>query len=817
MPLTKREKRGQEKYVITSFKKFIMPFGIIVGVTIFFLSYNTYMVDSSLEDLQFALDQTSKAQGIGDTEKIGILLDDLLIHEMLSSDIGSVESVNMVNLEFAKNVVIRGGVKKQLEDVEFLLGGLVNKREKKRGTLFIAFDRINRDLRKLFKFLGKELPKGASQPEMFKPTVEVDLALLESAKGYEESWQLEKAINTYEGFINKYPAYPELPAVKLRLADSYFKSANYREAKRLYEKIIVEAPKSDEAKIAELLLLKVKNRIAKQLEEKRLGGVISQMVKGGPMQAGYNELSVVDSYLDRLDEETQEMVLYIMEGAEAITKPTVPGVDLTLLDKARLLEDKWLLEQAQEVYEDFIEKYSFYDGIAFVKLLLASAYLKSLQYEKALTLYESVVKDYPNLKEAGFATKLAAKTRDMIKIRQTRQKLIDNLRKFKKTADLAQAHYTLGVTNLYLFDLDKAQELFKKVIALSPGTDLAKRATFNLAWAYKFQAKYDKSIDEFTRFVNQNPNHHLALDSQYYIADNYYKAGRFEEAASSYEIIADKFVDSPLAALSQLQAGYTYLYDLHDPLKAAGAFKKLKSKYPENNISDYAAKTLLPATERSYRDYGFILLKQAKFMEAREAFQNAILIDEADGWAYSGLGTAYMLLALHNEGLEYVALGAEKIPDAYTYAALGFCYDEKKMYKEAIEEYKRSLKEEPKYATSHYNLGRDYLLLGWYDLAMQKFKDTLEIVPAFAPAHNNLGLTYWYKGEFLDAEVQFKEALSYQNDMIEAHYNLAILYEAFEKYRKAAAYLRQALKINPDLEIAKRHLKRLHRRIREDD
>ncbi|MCM8781929.1 MAG: tetratricopeptide repeat protein [Candidatus Omnitrophica bacterium] len=801
------KKEGKGKFFVT-LRKFMLPFGLVAGFGVFFLIYNKYLVDRSLEDLRFTLEQIAKAADMEEMMRVGILLDDFLINEVSSLKINSLD---MIKLEFAKNIIIKGHLKEQLKDIEFLLSKIVLKKEKQRGVVLLAFDRINADLQKLIKFFIKELPRGAVRPEIFKPTENIDLSLLDAARNYESNGQLKEAINAYEEFINKYPAYPQLLSLKLQLASAYFKSTDYKEAKRQYERLIEEAPQSDEAKIAELLLTKVKDKIAKQQEEKRLSDIVSKLVKTGPIQVDFNELSLVDSYFERLDKETEELVLYIMEGAKIVSEPVAPGVDLTLLNKARLAESNWMLRDAQSDYEEFIATYPTYERTAFVKLLLSGVYLKSMQYEKARASYEEIIKNYPHSKEAEFAQKLIEKTDDIILVYRKRQTLLNNIRKFKTTLELTQAYYTLGVTDAYLYDFKKAEEAFKKVIELLPETELARRAMFNLGWVYKFEAEYNKSIATFSQFVQENPDHPLVLDSEYYIADSYYKSGRFEEAAKIYERVADKFPDSPLAVIAQLQTGYTYLYNLHDPLRASSAFKKLKDRYPETDATSYVSDSLLPSTERSYRDYGFILLREGRYSEAKEAFNKAVLINKDDGWAYCGLGTANVLLVLFDTGIEYTEAGVNKIKDEYTHAALAFSYDRKGMYDKAIDEYRRSISKNPNYVISHYNLGRIYAIKGWYDLAIDEFKKTIKLVQSFAEAHCNLGCVYWYKGQFVDAEFEFKEAIYHKENSIEAYYNLGLLYEINEKYDKAETCFRKVLSLMPDFETAQRKLERINK------
>jgi len=803
----------EERSIFLAFKRLLTPLIVIGAVIIFFLSYNTYLVDHSLEDLRFALDQTAKAQNITEMERIGLLLDDALVKAVASPRI---DSIGVTSLEFTKNVVSRGVVKDQLKDAEFLLNKLVKEKEEKRGGFLIAFDRMNADIQNLIRFITKELPAGAPRPEIFKSGAAIDLSVLEKAKNYEANWQLKEAISAYEEFINNHPSYSQLRIVKLRLADSYFKSQNYKEARRMYEALIKEAPQSEEAKVAEVLLAKVKGRIRKQAEEKRLGGVLSKREREGPLAKDYDELGLADAYLDKLSKDTKELVMYVMEGAGSAKRPITPGVDLTILEKAKQLEANWMFKEAQAIYEDFISKYPIYEDMVSVKILLGGVYLKSRQYQKALETYDDITKNYPESKNADLTKKLILTTKEIISISQKRQSLIDKIAKLGTTSELAQAYYNLGMVNIYIFDVENAENSFRRVMDLAPDTELAKKAEFMLGWTYKFGAKYNEGIKVLTKFVEKNKADPLAVDGAYQIADGYYKWGKFEEAAKSYEKFADNFTDSPTAQLALLQAGQTYLYNLHDPMRASESFKKMKARYPQTDVVKYSSTRLIPNTERSYRNYGFILLKQGKYEDAKEAFERAITIDSQDGWSYCGLGTALALLDSFDDGIENMTKGVQKIKDEYTYAALAFAYEKKGEYIKAIEEYKHSLLINPDYLAAYYNIGRLYIIMGWYDSAIDKFKEALRLFPNLAESHNNLGSAYWHKGEVVNAEFEFKAAIFSNPNLAEAQYNLGVLYTIAGKYSKAANHFRNALSLVPEWDAAKKHLEHVQAKIKYD-
>lgn len=788
----------------------MLPILIMGGAVIFFLSYNVYLVDHSLEDLKLALDVTSRSEEVSRISQVSMLIDDVLINEVSAL---RMDSMTIANLEFTKNIVQTGRVKQQLQDMEFLLNKIIKEKEKERGAVLTVLDRMNRDIMKFIKMVKRALKAGMFRPELFRPKQKVDLSLVNAAKAYETHWQLKEAIKAYTEFISRYPDYRQIRVVKLRLADTYFKMADYYNAKKIYEQIIQEAPRSDEANIAEVLLVKVKSRMKKMDEKKALLDRITQLTKGPLMQKEYKELDIVDLYLERLDKETKELVEYVVAGV--VPKEEVaPGIDLSLIEEAKTFERRWQLKKAIQLYRRFIERYPHYGKIALIRLLLGGVYLKSMDYKMALKTYKDVMDRYPGTTESETARRLIRKTKELMEVYNRRKSLIEKISRHKLAPKLAEMYYRLGIVSTYLFDIKMARESFIKVIELQPGTELAKKAEFRLGWVYKFGADYKKSAEIFSKLMEKYPNEAIAIDSRYHLADGYYKWGRYEDAAQIYERFAKEHPASNIADISLFHAGYTLLYDLHDPTRAAKILKKLRAIYPEADTSSYSSVSLIPTAQRSYRDYGFILLREGKIEEAKEVFKKAIEIDREDAWAYGGLGTAYCILALPKEGAKSAAEAVKKLPDEYTHAAMGFVYDANGEYLKAIEAYKASIAINNKYMVAHYNLARDYVIIGWYDYAIKEFKETIKLTPDFAEAHNNLGLSYWYKGNLLDAEYEFKTAIHYKKNCFEAHYNLGLLFEISERYRASAQEYRRALEIMPDFKLAQKHLKEVMKRIK---
>ncbi|MSR77332.1 MAG: tetratricopeptide repeat protein [Candidatus Omnitrophica bacterium] len=64
---------------------------------------------------------------------------------------------------------------------------------------------------------------------------------------------------------------------------------------------------------------------------------------------------------------------------------------------------------------------------------------------------------------------------------------------------------------------------------------------------------YEKAIQKYQAYIDENPEGHLAIISQYYIARSYAALGHQEEAKGLYQQIIQKYPDAVWARFSETQ------------------------------------------------------------------------------------------------------------------------------------------------------------------------------------------------------------------------------------------------------------------------
>ena len=111
-------------------------------------------------------------------------------------------------------------------------------------------------------------------------------------------------------------------------------------------------------------------------------------------------------------------------------------------------------------------------------------------------------------------------------------------------------------------------------------------------------------------------------------------------------------------------------------------------------------------------------------------------------------GASYANKGQHDQAISDYTKAVKIDPKfALAYFTRGVVYDNKGQYDQAISDFTKALKINPKFAQAYYARGVVYMNKGQDDQAISDFTKALEINPRFAPAYDNRGLTYIVKLE----------------------------------------------------------------------
>ncbi|MHB9131846.1 MAG: tetratricopeptide repeat protein [Armatimonadota bacterium] len=220
-------------------------------------------------------------------------------------------------------------------------------------------------------------------------------------------------------------------------------------------------------------------------------------------------------------------------------------------------------------------------------MLLAEAYLGLGKTADATATYQKIAKDYPNSPLVpsammGIAWATESSNQDLA-IATYR----DLVLKFPDSEIVPQAFFRLGVTLNKKGEYEAAITAFKQV----PATDkIADQAAYAIAWAYFDQKNKTKEAnDQFQLVADKFPTSPLAADSLYRIGESILQDKKdYAEAMRYFNRALDLSKQDILTGMVAYKLGVCAYYSEQYSV-AVNAFGKVTANYP---TSDYAAESL---------------------------------------------------------------------------------------------------------------------------------------------------------------------------------------------------------------------------------
>jgi tetratricopeptide (TPR) repeat protein len=145
---------------------------------------------------------------------------------------------------------------------------------------------------------------------------------------------------------------------------------------------------------------------------------------------------------------------------------------------------------------------------------------------------------------------------------------------------------------------------------------------------------------------------------------------------------------------------------------------------------------------------------------------------------------------------------AEKMPtSARAHNNLGYLLNASGRVPEAIAQFEKALRLDPKYIDAHNNLGSALQdLPGRLDDAIAHYREALRLKPDYPEVHWNLGNAWLHVPDHLnDAVAEYREALRYRPDFAEAHVGLGNAWMKLPGHQNdAIAEFQEALRLKPE-------------------
>ncbi len=531
------------KQIITFFKKTHRAIIIILTTVIFFLGYNTYLVDYSLVNLRTTLVRINNIDNLDDAKKLIPLLDDSLLEEVVSREL---KVRNVSYAELARNVLSESSDASQLADVRFALREAITQKEKERSPALSILDKIfapaakmppKAQLEKRANNLKRSI--AASSDKRILQSMYYDLAgiylrlgRLDSAKqayreavslnpktklaerakfnlAWNEKFQgnLNEALSQFEALTQTADQKELGTFSRYQMAEIYKLQGDYEKAIAVYKEIAEKYPDSELNKLSEFQICYVYLHGLKKYDEAEDAfAKISDVCKGTDLseriaktklfnitrrydQMGFDMLR--DGYMLHSVEKYKEALAYFDKALKTSSKDGIARV-------GKSLAYLWL-NQPDRAMEFARDASRVSQRNEFVVVNLCYVYLQLGLIDDALAACKRFIafrpKSFRVFYNMGFIYILQNKPKEAAAA---------FFRVTKLESKFAPAYNNLGYCLWQLKKYSDAIKAFEETVDIEPGV---LEGHFNLGLAYAEIGRYTEAEKKFTEVLEVSPQH----------------------------------------------------------------------------------------------------------------------------------------------------------------------------------------------------------------------------------------------------------------------------------------------------------------------
>ncbi len=318
----------------------------------------------------------------------------------------------------------------------------------------------------------------------------------------------------------------------------------------------------------------------------------------------------------------------------------------------------------------------------------------------------------------------------------------------------------------YVYDL-KGQTMgalrtYEDALSMNPKLPFV---NYNLGWIYDDQGEINTAIAYYEKEIKINPSN---LDAYHNLAKDYRKKKKYNKVIST----AQKMLAvNPEDIRGHDNLGWAY-YDQHQLEKALTEWKKtvnLSSRETEagqHNIN------------------GYILDAKGMYNSAMKEFLKGVRENPNNARLHNNLGRAFV----------------------HKVTAKTFGKKKTKWLREAMEEFRKAIEINPKYAEAFLSLGNVYFKMGMNNDGIKQYETYVMLKPNDVEGLNILGNAFKEIGRYEGAQKVFNKAIDKFPNDYNAYANLGTVYYYQGLQEAAMAQWRKSLKLNPYQPLLKERL-----------
>ncbi|MEI7541956.1 MAG: DUF2723 domain-containing protein [bacterium] len=231
----------------------------------------------------------------------------------------------------------------------------------------------------------------------------------------------------------------------------------------------------------------------------------------------------------------------------------------------------------------------------------------------------------------------------------------------------------------------------------------------------------------------------------------------------------------------------TYLYREANYYKSKSMFPIYESLLNKAIIESYDSIAVLGSVALIYSSDPYI---QNYFEKAEKLFLKCYSINPENFNLVFNLGSFYGRFSQYKKAAYYFELAGRLDP---------YNYNVKNYLASALSEYRRQLDKEDQLQelSAHFENGRNLIKTNKFDEALIEFEKDIKLNPKLGRSFFHLGLIYSMKGDYKLAIPKYEMALKLEPTNVPALDNLGLVYIRLKDYKKARFYFEKSLAIDP--------------------
>ncbi|MBI4375956.1 MAG: tetratricopeptide repeat protein [Elusimicrobia bacterium] len=428
------------------------------------------------------------------------------------------------------------------------------------------------------------------------------------------------AISKYQRFISLYPESPLRVSAMFRIGSSYFQKKDYVEARANFQAVIDRYPKDFFAPLAQYSIAET-HLVGGQLREALFAytKVITQYpgtAKVSPLalfKLAWSQINVGDNtqvvntcenFLKDYPNHALAKNVYLILGNALINLKRhneavaafqriidlAPSSDIAEQALFSILQNQLnqknfnsILTSYQYIFRHLPPSKSKWRSLSY--LYAAEAYLSLNQVDEAKTIYEMILKVYPDEPAAlyaqdGLAWCYTYKGEDA-KALEEREKLKDMLAAVTSTFTFTGLN-ELGIADSMFNqkNYEDAYQLYDKFAREHVGSEKAPSALYRSGLSLYHLRYYSQAVETWKKLAEQYPQSKEASLASGQVADTLFRAQKFSEAVEAYrKIVANRKAaeQMPLAYLRIAQSAF----NMKDDAAAMKEIQELVARFPK--------------------------------------------------------------------------------------------------------------------------------------------------------------------------------------------------------------------------------------------